>query len=192
MSTIWPDTASNAEFLATVPELLRLPPEIIISVASMLPTQSAASLAICCRHLSHVLGPKSWKSLRRAPHDVRFEFLSTLAKDLPELFPCRQCLRLHRTNMIKWPREISDSRGPPCTSGGSRITFSHLFHSYYRINYPQIQLAMRQHRRGIDIGFPLEAFQHLEVRHDESPQKVVISSVNAQIVSDEFLMRFQT
>lgn len=52
---------------------------------------------------------------------------------------------------------------------------------------------MKQHRCGIDIGFPLEAFQHLEARHhDDSPQKVILSSVDAQIVSNEFLTRFQT
>ncbi|OBT64332.1 hypothetical protein VE03_06748 [Pseudogymnoascus sp. 23342-1-I1] len=52
---------------------------------------------------------------------------------------------------------------------------------------------MKQHRWVIDIGFPLEAFQYLEARHhDDSPQKVILSSVDAQIVSDEFLMRFQT
>ncbi|KFY17158.1 hypothetical protein V492_00836 [Pseudogymnoascus sp. VKM F-4246] len=51
---------------------------------------------------------------------------------------------------------------------------------------------MKQHRCGTDIGFPLEACRHLEVRHHESPQKVVLSSADAQIVSDEFIMRFQT
>ncbi|KFY78539.1 hypothetical protein V499_02342 [Pseudogymnoascus sp. VKM F-103] len=51
---------------------------------------------------------------------------------------------------------------------------------------------MRQHRDGIDIGFPLEAFRYLEVWQGEgSPWKVVLSSANAQIVSDEFIVRFQ-
>ncbi|KFY89425.1 hypothetical protein V500_05711 [Pseudogymnoascus sp. VKM F-4518 (FW-2643)] len=86
---------------------------------------------------------------------------------------------------------MSYSRGPPCTSGGSSA-YRHEFDSFYEINYPQIQLAMKQHRCGVDIGFPLEAFQHLDARHGEAPRKVILSSVNAQIVSNEFLVRFQT
>jgi hypothetical protein len=70
--------------------------------------------------------------------------------------------------------------------------YRYLALSHYEINYPQIQLAMRQHRSGTDIGFPLEAFQHLEALHDETAPKIVLSSVNAQIISNEFLVRFQT
>lgn len=192
MSAIWSDTDNNEEEPETPPDPLRLPPEIVISIASILPAQSAASLALCCRQLGQILGPKSWKSLRRAPHDDRFEFLSTLAKDIPQFLPCRSCLRLHHISAIKWPREISYSQSPPCISGGLQTTYQHLRGSFYEIHYPQIQLAMKQHRYGIDVGFPLEAFQYLEVWQGEgSPWKVVLSSANAQIVSDEFLMRFQ-
>ncbi|OBT83295.1 hypothetical protein VE02_07946 [Pseudogymnoascus sp. 03VT05] len=194
MSAVWTDTVNNGEESATPPDLLRLPPEIIMSIAGMLPAQSSACLAICCRQLSQILGPKSWKSLRRAPHDDRFDFLSTLAKDLPQHFPCRNCLRIHHISEIKWPRgmEISYPGNAPCTSGGLRTSYSHLYRSLYEIHYPQIQLAMKQHRYGIDTGFPLEAFQYLEVwQGEDSPWKVILSSANAQIVSDEFLMRFQ-
>jgi hypothetical protein len=190
MSAIWTD----GEESATTPDLLRLPPERIMVVASMLPAQSAAGLALCCRHLSQALGPRCWKSLRRAPHDDRLDFLSALAKDLPQLYPCHNCLRLHHISAVKWPRDISYSRRPPCiASSGSWTTYRHLYNSLYQIYYPQVQLAMKQHRSGIDIKFPLEAFRYLEVGHgSESPWKVVLYSADAQIVSDEFLMRFQT
>ncbi|ELR04714.1 hypothetical protein GMDG_06943 [Pseudogymnoascus destructans 20631-21] len=188
MSTIWTD--SNGGESATTSDLLRLPLEIIISVASMLPTQSGACLALCCRQLSHILGPKSWKSLRRAPYADRLHFLSTIAKGLPLFLPCHNCLRLHHISAIKWPRDISYSRSLPL---GSWTAYRHLYNSLYEINYPQIQLAMKQHRSGIDIKFPLEAFQYLEVGHDyESPWKVVLYLANAQVVPEEFLMRFQT
>ncbi|KFX94415.1 hypothetical protein O988_06324 [Pseudogymnoascus sp. VKM F-3808] len=190
MSTIWTDTTSSEES-ATVSQLLRLPPEIILLVAESLSTQSAACLALCCHYLSHTLGPKSWKSLRQEPDAVRFRFLTTLARDLPLHFPCRQCVRVHELRDVKWPRKIS-YESDPCTTARMRDRYRHLALSHYEINYPQIQLAMRQHRSGTDIGFPLEAFQHLEVRHDEAPQKIVLSSVNAHIISDEFLVRFQT
>lgn len=68
-----------------------------------------------------------------------------------------------------------------------------LHDSYYKIDYLQVQLAMRQYLSGIDIGFPLGAFQHLEVCQDhESPWKTFLSSVDAHIVSQELLVRFQT
>lgn len=62
MSMIWP--GKDLEASATVSNLLRLPPEIIMSIASILPAESSASLALSCRQLSHILGGKSWKSLR--------------------------------------------------------------------------------------------------------------------------------
>ncbi len=51
---------------------------------------------------------------------------------------------------------------------------------------------MKQHYCGTDIGFPLEAFQHLEVEHDQTQQKITLLSVDTQIVSNELLMRSQT
>ncbi|KFY41076.1 hypothetical protein V495_05054 [Pseudogymnoascus sp. VKM F-4514 (FW-929)] len=192
MSTIWTDTTSSEES-ETVSQLLRLPPEIILLVADSLPTQSAACLALCCHRLSHILGPKSWKSLRQEPDPVRFRFLTTLARELPLHFPCRQCLRVHELREVKWPRKVSKD-SIPCTTTSMTDTdrYRHLALSLYEINYPQIQLAMRQNRSGTDIGFPLEAFQHLEALHDETAPKIVLSSVNAQIISNEFLVRFQT
>lgn len=86
MSMIWPDT--DLEASATVSNLLRLPPGIIMLIAGILPKESSVSLALSCRQLSHILGGKSWKSLPRAPHDAGFAFLSSLAKDLSQLFPC--------------------------------------------------------------------------------------------------------
>lgn len=71
--------------------------------------------------------------------------------------------------------------------------YRNLYDSDYKINYLQIQLAMRQYRCGIDIGFPLETFQNLEVWHDHKSQwKTLLSSVDAQIASQELLVRFQT
>jgi hypothetical protein len=68
----------------------------------------------------------------------------------------------------------------------------HLFLTRYQIYFPHIQLVMKQHYCGTDIGFPLEAFQHLEVGQDEIQQKTTLLSVNARIVSGELLIRSQT
>ncbi|CAD6442665.1 95238975-4397-4591-8a49-16eca74d8c11-CDS [Sclerotinia trifoliorum] len=133
------DIVAEAKEKSIASPLFRLPPEIISSIASMLPTPSVACLAICNRRMYHTLGPDSWKSLKSEAPDVLFAFLSLLAKDLPEHF-----------------------------------------------------LAIRQHLHGTDIGFPLEAFRFVEVEHDQYKQKVGLLSADAQIVSNEFLMRSQT
>lgn len=173
--------------------LLRLPPEIILMVASMLPTPSAACLALCSRRLNHILGPGSRRSLQSEAPDVVLAFLLFFAKDLPQHFVCQECVCLHHMSAINWPRIITRYLGPE----GSRciwqgLDFRHLFFSRYRIYFPHIQLAMKQHYCGTDIGFPLEAFQHLEVEHDQIKQKTTLLSIDAQIVSNELLMRSQT
>jgi hypothetical protein len=184
------DADAEAEEKATASQLLRLPPEIILLVASMLPTPSAACLALCSHRLTYILGPRFWRSLQSEAPDVLLAFLSSLAKDLPQHFVCQECVCLHRLSVIKWPRVITRHLGPRCTWQSSG--YCHLFLSQYRIYFPHIQLAMKQHYYGTDIGFPIEAFQHLEVEHDQTQQKITLLSVDAQIVSNQLLMRSQT
>ena len=181
---------AEPEEKSTASQLLRLPPEMILLVASMLPTPSAACLALCSRRLKQILGPGFWRSLRSEIPDVLLAFLSSLAKDLPQHYVCQECVCLHRMSEIKWPRLITRYLGPRCT--WRNPGYRHLFLSRYQICFLHIQLAIKQHYCGTDIGFPLEAFQHLEVEHDQTRQKITLLSVDAQIISNEFLMRSQT
>jgi hypothetical protein len=181
------DAAAETEEKATASQLLRLPPEIILLVVSMLTTPSAACLAICSRRLSHILGPGFWRSLQSESPDLLLKFLSYLAKDLPQYFVCQECACLHRMSAITWPRIITRHWALAVPCGTIAI------YSYRGIGYfPHIQLAMKQHYCGTDIGFPLQAFQHLEVRHDQTQQKITLLYVDAQIISNELLMRSQT
>ncbi|KAF7879589.1 hypothetical protein EAF04_000784 [Stromatinia cepivora] len=184
------DTTAEAEEKSIASHLFRLPPEIISLITSMLPTPSVACLALCNRRTYHVLGPESWKSFKSEAPDVLLAFLSLLAKDLPEHFVCQECTCIHRISVIKWPRIITHRLGPPCT--WNSLGYSLLFYSRFRIYFPHIQLAIRQHLHGTDIGFPLEAFRVVEVEHDQYTQKIALLSVDAQIVSNELLMRSQT
>lgn len=185
-----PDTAAEAEEEPIASPLFRLPPEIILLIANMLPTPSIACLALSSRRMYYTLGSDSWKSLKTETPDVLSALLSLLAKDLPEHFICQVCTRIHRTSVINWPRNIDYRRRPPCA--GDIFGYNNLFFSRFRINFPHIQLAIRQHLHGTDIGFPLEAFQIVEVEHDVKKQKVALLSADAQIVSNELLMRSQT
>lgn len=184
------DAGASAEEQATASQLLRLPPEIILMVASMLPTPSAACLALCNRCLHHLFGPRSLRTLQSETPDVLLTFLSSLGRDLPQYFVCQECACFHRMSEIKWPRIITRQLGPRCI--WKSLNYRYLFMSRYQIYFPHVQLAMKQHYCGTDIGFPLEAFQHLEVEHDQTEQKITLLSVDAQIISNELLMRFQT
>jgi hypothetical protein len=103
MLTTRTDAGAEAKEKATASQLLRLPPEIILLVASMLPTPSAACLALCSRHLNLILGSGSWGSLQSEAPDFLLAFLSSLAKDLPQHFVCQECACLHRMSAVKWP-----------------------------------------------------------------------------------------
>jgi hypothetical protein len=94
MSASGTGAGAEAEEKATGSQLFRLPPEIVLLVASMLPTPSAACLALCSRHLKHILGPRFWRSLQSAAPGVLLEFLSSLAKDVPHHFVCQECARI--------------------------------------------------------------------------------------------------
>lgn len=177
MLTTRTDADAEAEEEVTASQLLRLPPEIIILVASMLPTPSPACLTLCSRRLDHILGSEFWRTLKSEAPDILLAFLSSLAKDLLHYFVCQECACLHRISAIIWPRIITHSFGPRRT--WKRPGFSHLFLSWYEIYFPHIQLAMKQHYYGTDIGFPLEAFQHLEVEYDQTQQKTILLSVDA-------------
>ncbi len=191
MLTTRTGTSAEAEEKAsTASHLLRLPPEIILLVTSKLSTPSASCLALCSRRLNRTLGSGFWRSLQDEAPDVLLAFLSSLARDLPQYFVCQECVCLHRMSAIKWPRLITRHLGPRCIWQSSGYCL--LFWSRYRIYFPHIQLAIKQHCYGTDIGFPLEAFRHLEVEHDQTQQKITLLSVDAQIVSNELLMRSQT
>jgi hypothetical protein len=187
--SIYRDKAVRAEDTAAAAQLLLLPPEIVLLISENLPETSTSCLALCSRRLSIVLGRKSWRSLKRGGIDERLAFLSLLARDLPESFVCQECVCLHQASSLKWPRTITYRSGPRCCNYLS--CYRYLFMSQYEIYFPHIQLALSQHSQGIDLGFPLKAFQHVEVRHEHELQKTTLISIDAQIVSGEFLMRSQ-
>ena len=76
-------TGAEAEEKATASHLLRLPPNIILLVATKLSTPSASCLALCSRRLCHILRPGLWRSLKSEASDVLLAFLSSSARDLP-------------------------------------------------------------------------------------------------------------
>lgn len=188
---LWSTTKINAH-ANDESQLLHLPTEIILLIACELPISSTACLTLTSRRLSQILGPGFWQSLKSEAPDVFLEFLILLEKDLPGHFLCQQCIRFHRIDVIQWPRIVTYRfNRPRCTRHWQREEYQVLPLSRYRIHFAHIHLAMRQHHCGTDIGFPLEAFQHLEVHYNENQQQTTLSSIDAQIVSNELLVRSQ-
>ena len=169
-------------------QLLDLPPELIISIADMLPTTSAACLALCSRRLSQILGPRAWTSLQRQEQDGCLAFISVLARDLPQHFVCYPCVRLHRSSTVPWPRVVLNRQAPKCVR--MDVDFSYMFPSWYFITFAHVQLAMKRHYYGSSHGFPLEAFLYTEV-NQTNDRGTTLLSVDTQIVTGELLMRSQ-
>ncbi|KAL3423631.1 hypothetical protein PVAG01_05378 [Phlyctema vagabunda] len=175
---------------ATPSQLFRLPPEIILSIASILPTASAACLALCCHRLNQTLGPKLWETLRNESPDVMLDLLTSLAKDRPEQFACRECVRLHRTDKVGWPGHLGAPYGPRHHLWSSPA-YRPLYFSPYSIAFIHVKLAMKQHYDGTDFGLPLDAFWFLQVNLRGYDDLLTLLSVDAQIVHNEFLLRIQ-
>ncbi|KAF5873389.1 putative f-box domain protein [Botrytis fragariae] len=183
---------------STSSALLPLPAEIIRMIAGLLPDNYAACLTLCSRSMREILGDRCLKAMKNPPpqtfnfmRKVEMNFVALLAKDLPQHFACFECARIHRARTIKWPNNITDRLGcVQCTRSRQNI-YCLKFLSPFEIHFPQVYLATKQHRSGIDIGFPLEAFRHQEVTHDQSTNITSLLSVDARFVSNELLLRSQ-
>jgi hypothetical protein len=180
--------ASRATTNTDAPRLSNLPPELIILIASLLSTQSAACLSLCNRAMSQILGPNIWRCLNLQDPEMRASFLSDLSKDLPQYFVCYLCVKLHASSAIQSPRTTPKTL-TRCVS--EQHAFEHCSQSGLLLRFPHIQLAMKRHYHGPSHGFPLEAFQSTEVIESDLHRNIVLLSVDAQIVSNELLMRSQ-
>lgn len=72
--------------------LLELPVEVILLIADKLPTHSQAVLAHTCRALSVLFWQDGTK--RSCDFDI-FKYLYAIARDLPEMWVCDFCVKLH-------------------------------------------------------------------------------------------------
>ncbi|MCJ1307519.1 hypothetical protein MMC25_001165 [Agyrium rufum] len=180
----------DAEEPAPASPLVCLPTEIILLIANALPTTSVACLALCNKRLSIILGPDVWKSLRSERANLQLAFLSLAAQDLPQYYVCHNCKRFHRVKAIEWPRHASISQGPPCT--WAEPSYTPFFWSRYQIEFPQVHLAMKQRRYdGKEFEFSLAAFRYLDIEDDKAEQGLVLTTVDARIISEELLLRVQ-
>ncbi|KAM0183341.1 hypothetical protein ACHAPC_006611 [Botrytis cinerea] len=190
---------TQKERKSTSPALLPIPPEIMRMIAGFLPEIYAASLTFCSRSMKEVLGDQYLKAMKNPPTrtfhflpKVDRKFVALLARDLPQHFACFDCARIHPTRRIKWPNNTKDHLGCAECVRSRPPAHSPKFLLSFEIYFPQVYLAMKQHRSGIDIGFPLEAFRHLEIKYNQRTRKTTLISVDARFAANELLLRSQT
>lgn len=138
--------------------------------------------------MSQILVPNIWRCLSLQNPEIRAPFLSELSKDLPKYFVCYRCVQLHASSAVQWPRTTPKTL-TRCLE--EERAFEHCPQSGILLRFPHIQLVMNRRDLGPSHGFPLEAFQSTEVMESDLFRNIVLLSVDAQIVSNELLMRSQ-
>ncbi|TGO17370.1 hypothetical protein BTUL_0018g00370 [Botrytis tulipae] len=197
-STAHNNVLTHKQRTSTSPALLGIPAEIIKMIAEFLPGKSAACLTLCSRSMKETLGDRyliamriPYKLFNFSPR-VEITFVELLARDLPQHFACFECDRIHQARTIKWPNNTEDHLGcETCTRRRHNI-YCLKFSSPFEIHFAQVYLAAKQHRTGIDLEFPLEAFRHQEVTHNRLRNVTTVLSVDARFVSNELVLRSQT
>ena len=149
--------------------LTALPLEILHLIINHLSPADTTCLALCNRFLLTVLGKHKLSVLQE---NDRASFLNTLIRDLPRHFYCHLCFCLHLRDRIRPPWSL---RQPlKClrynyksgrTDGFELWTLfnAHPGFSYYRLNFPHVQLAMKRHRHGPEHGISTDSLSYVEV-----------------------------
>ncbi|TGO35422.1 hypothetical protein BHYA_0158g00040 [Botrytis hyacinthi] len=192
------DVLTHKQRKSTSPALLGIPAEIIKMIAEFLPGKNAACFTLCSRSMKEVLGDRYLKAMK-IPYKqfnfcprVEITFVELLVRDLPQHFACFECDHIHRARTIKWPNNTKDHLGCETCTRRRHNVYSLKLSSPFEIHFAQIYLAAKQHRTGIDLGFPLEAFQHQEVTHSRFTNVTSVLSADARFVSNELVLRSQT
>ena len=139
-----------------------LPYELIQLVASFLPTGSAASLALCNRSMTRILGTHYWEGLKcHSQGEQRKRFLFALERDLPNYFFCHYCSKLHHKDAPGFPnRSLLPQEQLPCYQAYGTICFQ----AYgYSLSFQHVQLALKRYRLGPEHGFDLDVLSHTQV-----------------------------
>lgn len=131
-------------------ELSKLPPEIIVHIARFLPPESILSFSLCCRPFYLEFGPQAFKNL--AQSSQFFEFLTLLARDLPNHVPCYYCKKFHAIEKAQqhvffvYRDEIT---WLPCWKANYNFTFYHLHKTF---SFTVFQMAMKRYSQGLNCS----------------------------------------
>lgn len=183
----------------------RLPIELIQFIVQQLPLSSAASLSLCSKTISHVIGLQYRHNLSSQTLEKQ-DFLTIIERDHPRYWLCHVCTRLHlrpfQTLEYKGPssdrgslsslprycrRKYEIFRNGCCNRSGLNAWYPALRPSL-RITHPMVHLAMNRHFFGPSHGTPLDIFYNRFQRDVIGETNI---STQAHIIADEFYLRWQ-
>ena len=171
------------------PPFKKLPTELIVSIAELLPLHSAALFTLTCRVVSFALGTKYLDQLRAKPETHRIEqftFLGTLQRDLPRYILCYDCGLLYSNTMQR-----RDTRERSVITPCARQDWASRVDQYIQTRFSSVtfRLAMKLHRHGLDCSKQLSSLSRC--------LSVALTLYNRQwestprIVNGHFLLRNQ-
>ena len=166
-----------------------LPVEIIHYIsAAFLPSDAAASLALCSHSMLRILGTQAFRSLRLECHTIeKTRFLKNLEKDLPDWLFCHHCSMFHPVN---WDGDPSQPWHHVDQTECARVNGIVSVSYDCNIRFEHAQLIMRDFRLGRPYKLYLERFSCEYARHDlgDTSLKRVVT---ADIVEGELLIRIK-
>ncbi|KAL5327492.1 hypothetical protein ACEPPN_005190 [Leptodophora sp. 'Broadleaf-Isolate-01'] len=179
-----------------------LPHVVLLCIGDYLSPLSSACLSVCSKKLRDSFLSKYQACIRSSGHEY-FKFLTLLSRDLPDHFLCRTCRRLHSNSIVSWPNSSNNNsniaaNGPPSSASLLRcmtVQHQHLLPTR-RVDFSQIQVAMKHLKHGAPHGMPISAFNSTKLidiakYHGYSFKIEAVHSYEARIVSGELILRTQ-
>jgi hypothetical protein len=160
--------------------LFKLPPELLIRIASFLPPISAGAFTLCNKRLYTLLAIPYLRCPRGHPAFNKAEFLKLLEPSLPNHIVCYHCERLHD---IRHPeRHVKYDSRCDITVNEPMRTYIHP-----RFSHVIFQMAMKRHRQGLDTSSLLKLLSYEDSRYYDS----IRTTASCRIVDGSLLLRQQ-
>ena len=167
--------------------LKKVPTEIIDMIMEHLPLESAISFSLTCRalYLKHfpqtIVGrPDAGTALSRASKRVLLEWLE---QDIPELYFCDGCFRLHQWRAARRRYYFRITCYIGLCGWKHRVMTNYVCLFRYDLSYTWARLVMNRHLYGALHDPPLEDMEWKQVSSDYGPV-VVSKSWTAKIRPD--------
>jgi len=159
---------------------LNVPPELIYMILEHLPPESVVSFCLACRAF-YKFRPKNFG----LPWSAKEAFLVFLERDVPSLYYCYVCGKLHSWN-------VRGGSIPPTYDGACRkqlLQYDQLPSGCYNFQYHTARIIMNRHLYGPGHGPSLHEYQNIPMRKRTNKSKITTySSFNTRIIDGELFV----
>ncbi|KAF3076407.1 hypothetical protein CFAM422_001643 [Trichoderma lentiforme] len=155
--------------------ILSFPTEILLSVISHLPSPWQLSLGLTCRFFSELTRRNT---LPRLEGKDLVEFLSTLQRDIPNMYFCYCCNKLRTLDPnLDYKNQahtetvgaFKNSRWVPHPTNTLHIELPPYYSSFFfatKISFMEANLVMSRHFKGFSLGTSLRNFERCSILED--------------------------